>query len=431
MMGMAKRVVLCADEESLRNPALLGLQEEPLGGIAWIECCATAEACREASRRESVEEAWVVSCDDMEPVNVAAALKSDDPFKKVYLACGSNNGSLASRASSANIDGVLSEAAFVERFAQAKELWGQPTSQAQRSYREMPQRAAGQAAVAAEARSAVASKPVSGRVSKRYSGTVIVVVGASGGCGKGSIAALFAVLCAKAGLATLAVDADLQFGDMDRLLGVKEPVRVDDVVRDPTRMVRLYEDARSTGKPSLLAAPRKIEASELVSSELPDILEAARGDYDVVIACAGAFWTETHAQLIEAADAVAFLMDSRPGSLAATVHAVELCGRMGLATSSFTYVVNKHERDSLLSAVDASCALKGSAAVELPHGGRDVEELLGAGFPADFIESRNALVPEAAALLARLLPKEQADKVAQVMASDGKFKRIFGRKAQR
>ena len=181
----------------------------------------------------------------------------------------------------------------------------------------------------------------------------------------------------------------------------------------------------------MLAAPRKIEASELVASELPDILEAARGDYDVVIACAGAFWTETHAQLIEAADAVAFLMDSRPGSLAATVHAVELCGRMGLATSSFTYVVNKHERDSLLSAVDASCALKGSAAVELPHGGRDVEELLGAGFPADFIESRNALVPEAAALLARLLPKEQADKVAQVMASDGKFKRIFGRKAQR
>ncbi len=429
-MAMAKRVVLCADEESLRNPALLGLGEEPLYGVPWIECCATAEACRAASRRESVEEAWVVSCDDMEPVNVAAALKADDPFKKVYLACGANNGSLASRASSAKIDGVLSEAAFVERFSQAKSLWGasRPASAAQRSYRNTSE-PAGDSRTPPQPVSA--PKTPASRAAAGSSGTVVAVVGASGGCGKGSIASLFATLCARAGLATLAIDADLQFGDMDRMLGVKEPVRVDDVVRDPTRMARLYEDARSTGKPSLLAAPRKIEACELVAPELPEILEAARGDYDVVVACAGAFWEETHAQIIEAADAVAFLIDSRPSSLSATVHAVELCGRMGLATSGFTYVVNKHDRDSLLSAVDASCALKGSSAVELPHGGRDVEELLGAGFPADFIESRNALVPEAAALLSRLLPGDHAEKIAQSMAADGKFRRIFGRKAQR
>ena len=120
---MAKRVVLCADEESLRNPQLLGLEESNLQAVSWIECCATAEECRRAARRDGIEEAWVVSCDDMEPLNVAAALKYDDPCKKVYLACAVNNGSLASRASLAKVDGVLSQACFADRFVFAKSLW--------------------------------------------------------------------------------------------------------------------------------------------------------------------------------------------------------------------------------------------------------------------------------------------------------------------
>ena len=82
MIFVAKRVVLCADEESLRNPQLLGLEESNLQAVSWIECCATAEECRRAARRDGIEEAWVVSCDDMEPLNVAAALKYDDPCKK-------------------------------------------------------------------------------------------------------------------------------------------------------------------------------------------------------------------------------------------------------------------------------------------------------------------------------------------------------------
>lgn len=125
MISVAKRVVLCADEESLRNPQLLGLEESNLQAVSWIECCATAEVCRRAARRDGIEEAWVVSCEDMEPLNVAAALKYDDPCKKVYLACAVNNGSLASRASLAKVDGVLSQACFADRFVFAKSLWGE------------------------------------------------------------------------------------------------------------------------------------------------------------------------------------------------------------------------------------------------------------------------------------------------------------------
>lgn len=442
MISVTKRVVLCADEESLRNPQLLGLEESSLQAVSWIECCATAEECRRAARRDGIEEAWVVSCDDMEPLNVAAALKYDDPFKKVYLACAVNNGSLASRASVAKVDGVLSQACFVDRFMFAKSLWGE---RGQKINRE-------EEGLSFDCSDGCGKEPDEGEcelqaslgldnpmqsckerrcVSKEGAGTVVAVVGASGGCGKSTIATLLASLCAKAGLVTLAIDADLQFGDMHRMLGVREPVRMDEVVANPSLMARLNEDAKSTGKPSLVAAPSRLESSEEIAGELPDIIDAARGDYDVVVACAGAFWSEIHARLIESADSVVFLMDARPTSLEATVHAVELCARMGLATSGFVYAINKHERESLLSAVDASCALKGSTAIELSNGRRDVEELLGAGFVQEFIESRNPLTDETVVLLEKILSDEQVKRVSQSLSSRSRRGRLFGRKARR
>lgn len=455
MISVTKRVVLCADEESLRNPQLLGLEESSLQAVSWIECCATAEECRRAARRDGIEEAWVVSCDDMEPLNVAAALKYDDPFKKVYLACAVNNGSLASRASVAKVDGVLSQACFVDRFVFAKSLWDERGRKISREEEEDPsfdrndgcgkepdmKPANGAKACAEEGEcesqaSLVLDDPTQSCkerrcVSKEGAGTVVAVVGASGGCGKSTIATLLASLCAKAGLVTLAIDADLQFGDMHRMLGVREPVRMDEVVANPSLMARLNEDAKSTGKPSLVAAPSRLESSEEIAGELPDIIDAARGDYDVVVACAGAFWSEIHARLIESADSVVFLMDARPTSLEATVHAVELCARMGLATSGFVYAINKHERESLLSAVDASCALKGSTAIELSNGRRDVEELLGAGFVQEFIESRNPLTDEVVVLLEKILSDEQVKRVSQSLSSKSRRGRLFGRKARR
>ena len=97
---------------------------------------------------------------------------------------------------------------------------------------------------------------------------------------------------------------------------------------------------------------------------------------------------------------------------------------MGLATSGFVYAVNKHERESLLSAVDASCALKGSTAIELSNGRRDVEELLGAGFVQEFIESKNPLTDETVALLERILSDCKARVSRHLLRRDGRAGRM-------
>ena len=222
---MAKRVVLCADEESLRNPQLLGLEESNLQAVSWIECCATAEECRRAARRDGIEEAWVVSCDDMEPLNVAAALKYDDPCKKVYLACAVNNGSLASRASLAKVDGVLSQACFADRFVFAKSLWGERGQKVGHEEegssfdcgdgrgKEPGTQAANGTTVRAEADEcesqtflgldeSAQSRKERRRVSEEGAGTVVAVVGASGGCGKSRFCCSMAAIIAPSYLQT-------------------------------------------------------------------------------------------------------------------------------------------------------------------------------------------------------------------------------------
>ena len=456
---MGIRVVLCADGQSLRNPAMVGLAGEALDSFPWLACASGAQECRStAEAHPEAEEAWVVSCDDMDPINVAAAMKRDSPERRVYLVSCGQNGSLASRAASARIDGLWSESGFVKRYAQAKLAFageagphagggGNPAAQPAPSA--TPERSAATAALhsaepvdpepAVEPRASAGGRqepptrsyaPPSGppqasaqeqarplptalparvtstREQTAVSGTLIAVASGSGGCGKSTVAALFAALAARAGLRCVLLDADLQFGDAHHLLGAADPLRIEDAVAEPARMRALAEQAhRREGKPAVVAAPRRLETSESVVAELPRIAEACRIDYDVVVANTGSFWSDVHAHVLDAADATVMLMDARPGSLRAATHAVELCARIGVATGGFTFAVNRHGRESLLSAVDAACALRGARAVELPDGGREVDELLGAGYVDEFIDSKNPLVSAALGLMEGLLPE--------------------------
>ena len=141
----------------------------------------------------------------------------------------------------------------------------------------------------------------------------------------------------------------------------------------------------------------------------------------------GSLWTDGHAGILETADAVVFLMDSRPSSLRATVHAVELCTRLGVATTGFAFAVNRHDKSSLLSAVDVSCALRGARAQELADGGRDVDELLGAGYPGELVNSKNAFVADARSLLAEILPGRRGEVVRGAGDEPKRRRSLFGR----
>ena len=85
---MNAKVLLCADEESARHPELIGLREENLLEQPWLAVRTTAREARDlAAKSASIEEIWVVSCPDVEPINLAAAVKRDNPRRRVSMLC--------------------------------------------------------------------------------------------------------------------------------------------------------------------------------------------------------------------------------------------------------------------------------------------------------------------------------------------------------
>src|SRR5699024_7745882 len=109
------------------------------------------------------------------------------------------------------------------------------------------------------------------------------------------------------------------------------------------------------------------------------------------VANTGASWEEQHALLLERSSKALFLVDQRPSSLRACRHALDLCARCGIATGPFVFAANRCAKGALLTSLDVSCALQGAHAVELRDGGREVEEVVGAGQPLDLVASKNEL----------------------------------------
>ena len=442
---MMHEVVLCADEESLRNPSMLGLDGESLEDQQWLLPLSSACEAREYVREGGeAEEVWVASSDEVDPINLAATLKQDCAEMKVCLLAWQGSGSLMSRASAAGIDEVLGYPEMAQRYASMKSLWkrenprrrsvGNPRGSApvrERSAHsagapahampkagKLPRSSAGYILGAygedepgvkepdevqlpddkdSGAKHAAAERGV--KSAKR--GFVLCVVSASGGTGKSTISALSALIAANHGYATVIIDADLQFGDVASMFGEVAPLRVDEVIADPD----LLDDAAlHTGTLSVIAAPERIEQSELFLPQMPGLIDRARESFDVVVVNTGSFWTESHVQMMEASTNTLFLMDQRPTSVKAVRKALELCARCGVAAHPFLFAVNRCTRKSLLSSIDISCALNGVAVAELKEGGASVAELMSAGLAQQLVDDHNDLCVSLNDYLGRIIP---------------------------
>ena len=120
---MMPLVALCADEASMAHPELIGLADERLFAQPWLRLFTSGSEIRTFLRHDrAVDEVWVVSCDDVEPINLAATIKGDRSDVRVCLVSFQGTGSLRSRASAANIDATLTRQAFVTRYAAFKRV---------------------------------------------------------------------------------------------------------------------------------------------------------------------------------------------------------------------------------------------------------------------------------------------------------------------
>lgn len=225
---------------------------------------------------------------------------------------------------------------------------------------------------------------------------IISVVSGSGGTGKSAIATMGALLAQKRGIKTLLLDADFQFGDLKYLLGYKETLEVGDILTHPEQIETLL---KQDSWPALLSAPAKLEYSEVAEERIGELLAYLKPHFDLIVVNTGSFWSEFHLQLLEASNGVFFVIDQRPSSVRACNHALDLCARCGIPTTSFSYLLNFCSKKSLLSTLDVSCALKGATVHEVKDGGSEVSELLGAGMAHKLSRVNNLFCSSMASLL--------------------------------
>lgn len=375
------KVLLSADAESLAMPQLIGLDDTQLDAQDWLLCVSAAHQARDTAHG-SIDEAWVVSSDDMAGINLAAALRSDNAKLPVYLVKFDPNEADASHAQQAGITGVLSAAGFRERFASARSR-----KDAMRKVAEL------------EPLKLVPPLPPK----KEPRAFVLAMMSGSGGAGKSAASAVAAFRCAERGFKTVAIDFDLQFGDMRHIMGDVPSASIDDALEDPTLPAKLASDT-PPGTPALATAPKRLERSEELYAHMLELLDAFAAEFDVVVVNTGSTWTESHAQLLERCNCPVMLLDQRASSIRSCQHALDLCMRLGIATGSFAYALNHCQRGSLFSAVDIANVMQGVQVFELREGGREVEELLGAGLASELASSKNDFCTSVDAMLGEVLP---------------------------
>lgn len=374
-MSSAKKIVLCCDDHtraSLPETALLKAsgEEGPLTVLGNAQ-----EARRYFSEHREICEAWVVSSDEVEGINLAAALKADRGDALVLLAVCEETGSVLSRTHAASLDGTLSQAQLEKRLAEL--------------------------AAGVEDRSARSSsrKEASSQAEDGRKGFLLTLVSGSGGAGKSTVSVLAAHLAHRRGLRTVLIDADLQFGDLRAMAQADTCVSVEAVAANAHILDELDGDGLV-----LVAAPQRLERAEAAAVVLEEVVDQLLARFDCVVANTGAAWDEQRLLLIERSMTVLFLVDQRVSSVRACRHALDVCLRCGVATGSILLAVNRCHRHAPFTSIDVSSALQGAHVVELSDGGAEVEELMGAGMASQLLEDGNALCESIDRVLDEVLP---------------------------
>ena len=457
-------IVLCADTESLRDPSMIGLEGESLENQPWLHPLSSAREARRHVREQSgVDEVWVASSDEVDPINLAAALKKESQEVKVCLVAWRGSGSLMSRASAAGIDEVMGYPEMARRYASLKgafqrenprrrgvaqafsetEIAPLRDPEVRRPRHGVPYTYAGDAAdepervqdvyeqeVQTEPLSLPRESPEGSSVDSGQEqsaktapivrrGYALCVVSASGGTGKSTVSALAALIAQGHGYRTAVIDADLQFGDIASMFGEENGLAVDQVIAEP----QLMEQALQLGGPVTITAPARIEQSELYLPQIPGLIDRARDLFDVVVVNTGSFWTESHVQMMEASTNTLFLMDQRPTSVKSVRKALDLCARCGVPAHPFLFAVNRCSRKTLLSSIDISCALNGVEVAELREGGAAVSELMSSGMARQLVEERNELCLSLNDFLGQVIPAALGGVVPDpALGGDGKDK---------
>jgi pilus assembly protein CpaE len=141
------------------------------------------------------------------------------------------------------------------------------------------------------------------------------------------------------------VDLDLQAGSMAVFLNLEPERTIMQLCEGDRRLDSIQLESALTKHPSgiyLLAAPKRIEDSELVSDKnIGEVLELMRQLFDFVVVDCGGYIDENAVAAWERSDHLSYLLDQSIAAARCAWRFVDLFGRLGLTGIEPSFILSR------------------------------------------------------------------------------------------
>ncbi len=223
-----------------------------------------------------------------------------------------------------------------------------------------------------------------GPVDARATGQLICVLGPKGGTGKTLTAANLATVLAQNGHATVAVDLDLQFGDLGLTLGCEPDRTIFDLATSggtlDVEKLDAYVVTRPSGLRTLMAPMRPDQAGAVTADFLRELYPVLRSAFEYTIVDTPPGFTPEVIATIDAATSICVLGMLDAPSLKNTRLGLETLSLMGVPSDKIKIVLNRSGTSVGITPADVLNVLGRAPDVLVPSN-RDVVRSVNRGEP--------------------------------------------------
>jgi pilus assembly protein CpaE len=201
-------------------------------------------------------------------------------------------------------------------------------------------------------------------------GKVVTVFSPKGGSGKTVLATNLAVAAARAGIKTLLVDLDLQFGDSALTLALTPRATIADLAvagSIDAEKLRAFTTTDARSGLAVLPSPQRPEEADVVGPiELAAVLAAARNAYDAVVIDTGPLFDAAMLSALDHTDQLLLVCNPEVTSLKNVRIGLETIDRLDFDRNRVSLVANRMGAPGGVDRAEIELALSTDVAFELP-----------------------------------------------------------------
>lgn len=246
----------------------------------------------------------------------------------------------------------------------------------------------------------------------RDAAPMICMLGPKGGTGKTVTASNLVVGLAAAGRRAVAVDLDLQFGDVGLALGLEPEQTVYDLATSggalDAEKLEAYLMTHESGARVLLAPARPDQAAAVSIELLREVFALLRSTYDVVVVDTPPDFTPEVIAAVDASSDVCVIGNMDSLSLKNTKLGLATLELMDYDPERIVLVLNRADSDVGLTPADVESVTGRRAAVLVPSD-RDVPRSLNEGVPIVLGHRRSPVAAALRRLTDIYLPEQRSD----------------------